>query len=184
MTEVSALRDEDGTRTVRQASTGLTKALAPAPPPMPHGYGCLGVFATLVSIGTFIGGIQAGHWFEDEPGAPADAYNSGLIFPQEPVPDPPNDFAFLGWISAIALLAAAALFVVSARRRAAYRRILAGRPAAEELWSRAWYCGRCGTVQFPDTPGQPRRALSLREFREIVWQAGGYGHLTQRHPVV
>ncbi|GAA2139565.1 hypothetical protein GCM10009760_22000 [Kitasatospora kazusensis] len=91
-------------------------------------------------------------------------------------------FGILPWISALALLTAAVLFVSAARRRSAFRKSTAGSPAAEQVWSRGWYCERCGTAHFAATPGAPSRALSLREFRTTVWEAGGYGHLAQRIP--
>ncbi|MFD0568930.1 hypothetical protein ACFQ0T_06125 [Kitasatospora gansuensis] len=69
------------------------------------------------------------------------------------------------------------------RQKAAFRNRLAGRPAAEELWTRAWYCARCGTAHFPATPDEPAQALTLQDFRRRIWQAGGYGELAAQHPV-
>lgn len=58
-------------------------------------------------------------------------------------------------------------------------RVRAGRPAAEAVWHRGWYCERCGVVYFQ--PGeQPSgtaegQTLSPEQFRRLVWSAGGYG---------
>ncbi|MEU2154581.1 hypothetical protein ABZ532_06095 [Streptomyces sp. NPDC019396] len=177
--------DSEGHRTVRSVSTGLTKGLAPAPPPSPNGWGCLGLVAVLAAIGTFVGGALGGEWFEDEPAPPDDFYGSGFVNGSAPEPTSHQpEFLFLAWISAIALVAAALLLLRAARHRAASRRIAAGQPAAEAVWSDAWYCARCGTVHFQDGPGLPRGTLSLREFRVLVWDAGGYGHLVGQHPVL
>ncbi|MFD5424260.1 hypothetical protein [Streptomyces sp. NPDC127084] len=189
MTEVST--DSEGHRSVRSVSTGLTKSLAPAPPPRPNGWGCLSVLGVLVAIGTFAGGALGGEWFEDEAAPDPDPFGSGFGYgsgfvngsASEAVA-PQTEFLFLAWVSAFALVAALLLLFPATRHRAASRKIAAGQPAAEAVWSDAWYCARCGTVHFPDGPGLPRGALSLREFRVLVWEAGGYGHLVGRHPVV
>lgn len=195
-------RDRDGDmRTVtRTVTTGLSDALAPVPRPPSYAIGCLGVLAVLVSIGTFIGGVQAGHWFEDQP---AEAGGDGVprvggvyLVPEgSTTPDysqplgtagsaPPPDFAFLGWISALALLAAVLVFAVLLRRRTAFARITRRRHRAEELWSHGWYCHRCGTVHFEDVPGEDRTPLTLQRFREKVWEHGGYGDLAAEQRAV
>ncbi|MDH6115052.1 hypothetical protein P3T36_007341 [Kitasatospora sp. MAP12-15] len=193
-------KDEDGRETTvtRTVTTALSAALAPAPPsPAPTFTGLrgLGVLALLVAVGTFIGGAVGGHWFSGSTATapPSDAYGSTLTIngiptyitaPTATAPAPHSDLAFLGWVSGLALLAAVLLFIIAARRGSAFRTALAGRPAAEQVWSRAWYCARCGSVHFPPTPGERPQALSLQEFRALVWQAGGYGHLVAKHPVV
>ncbi|MFD5437267.1 hypothetical protein ACFWJ4_34590, partial [Kitasatospora sp. NPDC127067] len=77
------------------------------------------------------------------------------------------------------------LLVTAAALRASADLELAGRPRAEHLWAQAWYCARCGTAHFPPTTGVPTgvptAALSLPEFRRVVWTAGGYGHLADRY---
>lgn len=76
----------------------------------------------MLSVGTFVGGALAGHWFGDGAGA-TDQRNDP--FAPTPVASAPHQgFAFLGWISALALVTAAALFVRAARRGA-------GRPAPD-----------------------------------------------------
>jgi hypothetical protein len=57
--------------------------------------------------------------------------------------------------------------------------IAAGRPAAEAIWRRGWYCYRCTVVFFGPGeepagigPGQP---LTPAQFRQVVWGAGGFG---------
>jgi hypothetical protein len=58
-------------------------------------------------------------------------------------------------------------------------RTRAGRPAAEAVWRRGWYCGRCAVVSF--RPGEEPEgveagaALDPGAFRDLVWAAGGYG---------
>ncbi|MFG2822419.1 hypothetical protein ACGFX4_23675 [Kitasatospora sp. NPDC048365] len=168
--------DEPANTVTRAVTTSLAAALSPVPPtPLrlpPFGHWFAGVFLVLVSVGTFIGGALAGHWFSEdrasgEPqGYPFDAW------PVEPAPGP--DLAFLGWISALALLAAIAVFVRIAVRRPDRRQPPFDPAAAERLWSRGWYCRRCGCVHFRAEPGREARALTLQEFRAEVWAAGGW----------
>jgi hypothetical protein len=64
----------------------------------------------------------------------------------------------------------------------AYRIVESGEPTAREVWSRASYCFRCGTVFFPgsraagwlapDVPLDTPIAPSV--FKRMVWRAGGY----------
>ncbi|MFF0425897.1 hypothetical protein ACFYUJ_15990 [Streptomyces sp. NPDC004520] len=173
-------RDRDGDmRTVtRTVTTGLSDALAPVPEPPSYAIGCLGVLAAAVSVGTFLGGSLAGHWFRDDP-APEEPEPSRWGFVPVPAPasDPGPDLAFLGWISALALLAAVLVFTVLWRRKTAFARLTRGRHRAEELWSHGWYCHRCGTVHFEGVPGEDRAPLTLQRFRERVWEHGGYGDL-------
>ncbi|MFG2900205.1 hypothetical protein ACGFZH_24360 [Streptomyces zaomyceticus] len=176
-------RDSDGdVRTVtRTVTTGLSKALAPVPEPPGMAVGCLGYLAVLVSLGTFLGGALGGKWFEAEP-APAEPLERNgyqLVRPESPFgdPGPPPDLDFLGWISAFALIAAVLVFTLVHRRKAVFARRTRGRHRAEELWSRGWYCHRCGTAHFLDVPGEDRRPLTLQQFRERVWEHGGYGDL-------
>jgi len=156
-------------------TTALSNALAPAPTTPPGLWtGCLSIPLLVVAIGTFIGGATSGHWFGGYPVPPAGA----AVFPDEAHPD----YAYLGVISLLALVAAASLILPAVFRWIAFRRLVeAGRPAAERLWSRAWYCGRCGTVHFPPRPGYPAQPLTFGDFRAVVWAAGGYGHLARRH---
>ncbi|MEV4558921.1 hypothetical protein AB0K51_18295 [Kitasatospora sp. NPDC049285] len=176
-------RFDDPEETVtRSVTTSLSGALEPAPGllSMPSPLGCLAGMLGLVSIGTFIAGAAAGHWFSDRTTA---THPQNYPFDRTPVADSPRpDFAFLGWISALALVAAIALFVRAAKHRSARKRLLAGRAAAERLWSRGWYCARCGTVHFRTESGEEATALTLQEFRALVWEAGGYGHLVEGGP--
>jgi hypothetical protein len=171
----------------RLVTTALSDALAPEPARRNSPFGCLGVLALLVAIGTFVGGAAAGHWFS---GAAADPSTpDGGVYPPGLgpglAPAAQSDYAWLGWISGVALAVGVALTVYAIVRRTAFLKLVAaGRPAAERLWSRAWYCERCGSVHFPARPGEPSRVLTLGEFRETVWTAGRYGHLAPRHPTV
>ncbi|MFF6899942.1 hypothetical protein [Streptomyces hydrogenans] len=194
-------RDRDGdVRTVtRTVTTGLSDALSPVPRKPSHGLAALGVLAGFVSLATFVGGVQAGHWFED---APADTGADGvprvggvyLIPDGSTTPDytqplgqaaaSPPDFAYLGWISAAALLVVVLVAAATYRRRTAFARLTEGRPRAEELWSRGWYCHRCGTVHLEDLPGEDRAPLTLQRFREKVWRHGGYGELAAEQRAV
>ncbi|MFF0067002.1 hypothetical protein ACFYRC_36965 [Streptomyces sp. NPDC005279] len=146
----------------RLVTTTLAAALAPAPTAPATWTGCLGVPLLVVAIGTFIGGSTNGHWFGR---SLAEAH---------------PDYSLLGVISLLAMVVAAILIVSAVLRAIAFRRLMAaGRPAAERLWSRAWYCGRCGKVHFPPRSGDPGGALTFGEFRAVVWAAGGYGHLAR-----
>ncbi|MGW6391297.1 hypothetical protein ACWFR1_12530 [Streptomyces sp. NPDC055103] len=171
-------RDRDGDmRTVtRTVTTGLSDALAPVPQPPSYAIGCLGVLAGAVSFGTFLGGALAGKWFRDEPAHEPPELNGWHGLPQEVAAEPPA-YEFLGWISALALLAAVLVFTVLLRRRAAFTRLTRRRHRAEELWAHGWYCHRCATVHFADVPGEDRAPLTLQRFREKVWEHGGYGDL-------
>ncbi|GJF32161.1 hypothetical protein KNE206_48610 [Kitasatospora sp. NE20-6] len=169
------------TTVTRSVTTSLSSALEPAPTSPTSAGRAAGAALVVVSVGTFAGGAAAGHWFGDAVSMPARNYPFDLA----PVADAPlPDYAFLGWISGLALLAAILLFVGTAVRRSAHRRHLAGRPAAERVWSRGWYCRRCGTVHFPAARERAVTALTLQEFRTIVWEAGGYGHLAGRRSPV
>ncbi|MEU0400409.1 hypothetical protein ABZ318_09160 [Streptomyces sp. NPDC006197] len=193
-------RDGDMRTVTRTVTTGLSDALAPVPQPPTYGIVVLGIFAALVSVATFISGAQAGHWFEDEPaGADGDGVPrvggvylvpDGSTTPDYSQPlgttgaEPPPDFAYLGFISAAALLAVVLVAVVIHRRRTAFARLTRGRHRAEELWSHGWYCHRCGTVHFEGVPGEDRTPLTLQRFRERVWEHGGYGDLAAEQRAV
>lgn len=179
------VREETGSgaerrTTTREVTSRLARALAPVPPaPRVSGRAVLGYLLTFVSVGTFLGGALSGHWFsasaeDSRPPYPAPGWNE-LIPPGREA-----DHLFLGWTSGLALLAAVLLFAAVARALRAYRaRTEPGRPAAESLWARGWYCARCSTAHFADGP-----ALSLQEFRTRVWTAGGYGDLAEAHRAV
>ncbi|MGW8360128.1 hypothetical protein ACWGK1_06120 [Streptomyces wedmorensis] len=179
-------RDSDGDmRTVtRTVSTGLSDALAPVPPPPTYAIGCLGLLAAVVSVGTFLGGVIAGKWFRDEPGHQPPELDGWPTLPPDTPDAPPTAYGFLGWISALALLAAVLVCVVMVRRRTAFARVTRRRHQAEELWSRGWYCHRCGTAHFQDVPGEDRTPLTLQHFREKVWEHGGYGDLAAERRAV
>lgn len=67
-----------------------------------------------------------------------------------------------------------ATFLALVRRHGIKR----GRPAAEAVWRRGWYCARCAVVHFR-AGEQPvgvdaDQPLAPEVFRDIVWKAGGY----------
>ncbi|MFF1408663.1 hypothetical protein ACFVX6_02515 [Streptomyces sp. NPDC058289] len=165
----------------RETVSRLARALAPTPPtPRIQGRSCLGVFLLMVSIGTFWVGALAGHWFDGSAGEARPEYPyAGWDGPEASGPE--AGLYFLGVISAVALLAAVVLFVRASRDGREYRRRTgAGLAAAEQLWIRGWYCGRCARVHFEGESA----ALTLQEFRVRVWTAGGYGDLAETHPAV
>ncbi|BAJ33069.1 MULTISPECIES: hypothetical protein [Kitasatospora] len=178
--------EEGGVRTV---SSSLSSALAPAPTRLPRATSCLmvvvGLHLVAVSIGTFVAGALAGHWFDggdpvpDGPDPYGGRFHGTVLHPADAASADRPSLLFLGWISGAALLLAVALFVAVRRRARAGRRQAARqadrRAEAERLWSRGWYCRRCGTVHFRAEPGCPARALTLGDFRREVWAAGGYG---------
>ncbi|MET9346699.1 hypothetical protein [Streptomyces termitum] len=169
-------RDREGhTRTVtRTVTSALSDALSPVPrPPSYGGTLLLGVLAAFAALGTFAAGALTGGWFQAE--TPVDG-PFGTPVP-DPLPEPAGP-GVLGWISALAALGTVLAAVVLHRRRAGYDRLIRDRARAERLWSRGWYCHRCATVHLDaDTDRTP---LGLQEFRERVWERGGYGHLAVR----
>jgi hypothetical protein len=64
------------------------------------------------------------------------------------------------------------------RRRGRIRR---GLPAASDVWVQGWYCRRCDGVYFQpgyEPPGTAAlRLMSVVEFQDVVFEAGGYGDL-------
>lgn len=180
------VREESGSGTERRTGTRevvsrLARALAPTPPaPAVQGRGCLGLFLVMVSIGTFLAGSLAGHWFngssqESQPQYPSPGWNDAAAS------GPESGLFVLGVISAVALVTAVVLFARAARDGRAYRaRTRPGLAAAERLWIQGWYCGRCARVHFEGE----QAALTLQEFRVRVWTAGGYGDLAESNPAV
>ncbi|MFJ7906640.1 hypothetical protein [Kitasatospora sp. NPDC096204] len=160
-----------GSHRTREVVSDLARALAPAPireqPPGRVATG-LGVTALAIAFFTFFAGAFARQFNDDTP-----AFAT-------PVRDH-QAFEIPVAIPVTAVIAAVALLVTAAALRAAADRELSGRARAEQLWAQAWYCARCGTVHFPPAPGQAPTALSLPEFRRVVWTAGGYGHLADRY---
>lgn len=177
---------ETAQTSARSATTSLAAALAPAPQILPPVLRALaGVFLLLVSVGTLIAQAVGESWFGagDAPDGNAYPYPlaSSPLTPYPLVADPPPDLSFLGWTSACTGLAAIALLTWAGIHRSARRRLLAGRPAAEQVWSQGWYCARCATVHLRAGRNERTRVMTLRDFRELVWEAGGYGHLADRH---
>lgn len=176
-------RDRDGDmRTVtRTVTTGLSRALAPVPTAPTYGISCLGVFAGFVTVATSMAWVFVGGAMEDDPDPSSPGYPYGS---PEPSARLGPDLGFLPWISALALLVTVLVIVVLVRRKATFARRTRGRHRAEELWSRGWYCHRCGTVHFVDVPGEDRAPLTLQQFRERVWEHGGYGDLAAEQRAV
>jgi hypothetical protein len=67
---------------------------------------------------------------------------------------------------------ALAMYGWAGARRARLIRVERGIPSALALWRNAWYCERCDGVFFPDGD-----LMSVSEFRDQVWSAGGYADL-------
>ncbi|MFD8787591.1 hypothetical protein [Kitasatospora sp. NPDC059599] len=154
----------------REVVSDLSRALAPAPiRDQPPGLTLLvlGAVTTAFAVFAFIAGNLARTFDHDEPGFTT-LQGQGH-----------QGFEVPAAIPVIALVVAAVFFVTGGVLNASAARELAGRPRAEHLWARAWYCDRCGTVHFPPGRGLPAGALSLQEFRRVVWHAGGYGHLVR-----
>ncbi|WP_405135085.1 hypothetical protein [Nocardia sp. NBC_01388] len=75
-------------------------------------------------------------------------------------------------------LPALASFLVLRHRSRENARIARGLPAAQALWSSAFYCHRCGVCYWPrplERGIDARRPFSPDEFQQIVWSAGGFG---------
>ncbi|MFI8828327.1 hypothetical protein [Streptomyces sp. NPDC053431] len=168
-------RDGDVRTVTRRVTTALSEALAPVPREPTYGLGVLGVFTGFVSVAAFVGWVLLGKAFEEVP--------DGVYFGEPPSgPDP--DFSFLGRISGLALCVTLLVVVVLVRRRGEFVRLTRGRERAEELWACGWYCHRCGTVHLRDLPEEDVRPFSLQEFRERVWERGGYGELAARQRAI
>ncbi|BAU84051.1 hypothetical protein SLA_3137 [Streptomyces laurentii] len=179
-------RDMDGdSRTVtRRETTALSAALAPVPKGPTYALGCLGALAGVVAVGAFLGWIVMGKAVEIYDDVAGGVGEEGAD-PYAPFPsDPGPDASFLGWLSLVALCAVVVVAVVLVRRRNAFARLTRGRQRAEALWARGWYCHRCGTAHFADVPGEDVRPLTLQEFRERVWEAGGYGDLAAQRRAI
>lgn len=83
---------------------------------------------------------------------------------------------FLVW-SAVGVI----FIVIGAAKSGKAGRIEAGKPAAFEVWNRAWYCFTCEKVFFNfgqnPTGVKERHTIGTAEFRRLVWTAGGYADL-------
>ncbi|SEM45967.1 hypothetical protein [Streptacidiphilus jiangxiensis] len=161
---------------VRQATTALSQALAPVPS-APQGRGCLGGLGVLTLFGSLAAAAFAAIAPSPSEGAiPVGFPDAGTsVFP---------DLSWLWWVAGVGAVVSLALFGTLAARSRARRAHLAGRAQAEAVWSRGWYCARCGTAHFRPAPDVPQGSLSLGEFRRIVWEAGGYGDLVAKYPTV
>ncbi|MEZ0068661.1 hypothetical protein ABIA32_004695 [Streptacidiphilus sp. MAP12-20] len=183
----------------RTVTTALARSLAPAPDAVQLGRGCLGALPLgclgfllpLAGVVAYVVAVGAGHWRGDPPQdcTPQFSGPDNCNIPATPADlTPHGTYAWLGWLGVLLVLIGLLLVVGLMLRlrlvRLGFRRRLAGRPQAEAVWSRGWYCARCGTAHFRATPSEPSRPLSLGEFRQIVWNAGGYGDLVARYPVV
>ncbi|MFF5427413.1 MULTISPECIES: hypothetical protein [unclassified Streptomyces] len=177
-------RDGDLRTVTRTVTTGLSDALAPVPRPPSYAIGCLGFLAGAVAAAAFLFGVTTGAWSGDEPAGDP-------MGPWHPLPGEASAGAtaaevstIAGWTSVAALCVALLVLVELWRRRTAHAHLTRGRGRAEELWSRGWYCHRCGTVHLVGAPGEDRTPLTLQHFREKVWTHGGYGALAARQRAV
>jgi len=79
---------------------------------------------------------------------------------------------------------ALAFYGWAAARRARLTRVEKGMPRALAVWREAWYCGLCdGVFLPPGSSGRPEPGaglMSAAQFRQLVWNAGGYGDLVGR----
>lgn len=79
--------------------------------------------------------------------------------------------AFYGWATA---------------RRARLTRVKNGMSRALAVWREAWYCDLCDGVFLPPGSGYPDEPgaglMSAAQFRQLVWDAGGYGDLGRGGP--
>ncbi|MEU8539726.1 hypothetical protein AB0C52_06930 [Streptomyces sp. NPDC048717] len=139
-----------------------------------------------MTVGTFMGWVFAGNAFSSsdqvpDPGPVGDVTDPYAVGHAPHLgPDP----AFLGWVCLVALCVTALVAVALVRRRNAFVHKTRRRARAEELWGRGWYCHRCGTVHLADDPQGDIRPLTLQEFRQRVWEAGGYGDPADSQPAI
>ncbi|WP_328297133.1 hypothetical protein OG389_04435 [Streptomyces sp. NBC_00435] len=166
---------DDDSVTIREENSALAKALAVAPDEPDNGTaGCVGVLLVLASIGAFVWGAIEGKWFENDTAPRLYGTDGDGLFAMD------RPTSWLGWTGAALLLLGVILIAVSGRAVRTWRRRTGpGRVAADRVWADAWYCGRCGRTHFAG-----ERSLTLQEFRNRVWSAGGYGDLAVRHPAV
>ena len=91
----------------------------------------------------------------------------------------PENAALAAVAFGFAALSAACLvgMVAALIRRGVVNR---GRGAADAVWRRGWYCGRCALVHFAPGEEPPGvltgQVLDPDRFRALVWTAGGYGN--------
>ncbi|GAA3939014.1 hypothetical protein GCM10022244_54130 [Streptomyces gulbargensis] len=168
-------------RTVtRTVTTGLSDALAPVPRPPSYAIGGLGFLAGAVSAAAYLLGGAL-----EEAGEPTGPEGWNLLPGEASAGSHAAEVSTVtGWTSIAALCVALLVLVELWRRRATHARLTRGRDRAEELWSRGWYCHRCGTVHLVGAPGEDRTPLSLQQFREKVWTQGGYGAVAARQRAV
>ena len=173
------VRDDEASFASRSAARARINAalpvvsageLAMAPMNSAAGCGCLGLFFTLAMAGALVG-YRAAHSSAVTNGSSSAGHGAQVLLAVA---------AVAGFLVVVSVLG---MFRALSRQPT----LRAGRPAAEAVWRRGWYCCRCAVVYFQAgeeppgvVPGQP---LTPTQFKQIVWDVGGYGWLTgpQRH---
>ncbi|MEU8773805.1 hypothetical protein [Streptomyces sp. NPDC048606] len=173
--ETDAGPDGRATVTTTRRDAALARALAPHPPePENGGTACLGASLLFAAAGTFVWWLVAANRYHVA--AARRAATAGLG--DHPAPEAPLH-PLVGTVSATAfalgLLAIGAFHISLASWR---RRTRTGRAAADRVWSKGWYCARCGSVHHAEGPPS-----TLYEFRVRVWTAGGWAKSIPKHPL-
>lgn len=167
----ATINDDDATHAAkaaareRMASTppALIRSAVLAPAPRINAVGC-GCLAFVVAVPATILWTIAGSTAPDDTSSPRDVSTHQTL---------------VSFATGLTILAAALLLVMVFglfRSRA----VKAGRPAADAVWRKGWYCTRCAVVHFAagEEPSgvRPGQALDPDTFRQMVWTAGGYGN--------
>lgn len=169
----ATLRDDDALMARRHAAQRTlattkpppvrSRLLAPAPASGAAPLGCGAVVLAMPAAGLWIVAATAGG------GESSISGHAALV---------------LAAFAAVLTAAAAAMFAATAVSVGRRKTVRAGRPTADAIWQRAWWCQRCEVVHFA-AGDEPRgvgrgQVLDPSGFRAVVWTAGGYGDRLRR----
>jgi hypothetical protein len=143
--------------------------LAPAPAVKAAGCGCLAFVVAIPAVILWV--IAAG---TNPTGGSSFTADSGFS-----ARDESQHHTLVAFATSLTVLAGVfLLFMVFGLARG--RAVKAGRPAADAIWRKGWYCTRCAVVHFAagEEPSgvRPGQSLDPDTFRQMVWTAGGYGN--------
>ena len=147
--------------------SGIAGALSPAPAPRKAGW-LLGASLFFIPPLVLMVWIALNMTRHGSPSAVTAAQKGG--------------YAFGTWLMPAFVLLPVVLFLGAFVRRVRHNSlVLRGQPAAIAVWDQGWYCNRCGGAFFPvgtQAPVPTGQLLHLGAFRQVVWSAGGYAHVS------